>query len=145
MTVQVGDALPELTVVVDPERMKTMAALLRDPNMIHLDPLVSAGLGFGERVVNQGPINLGYLQTVLAGWAGGADRVLASRFRFAHPVFGGDRVVAGGRVTAVSTGEGTAECALWLDVVRPDERVRAVSGTATVAIDTVAVDQSGAP
>lgn len=127
----VGDELPPFTAVADPEHMKTVAALLGDPNMIHLDPNVSAALGFGERVVNQGPINLGWVHTMLVRWAGGADRVRSSRFRFRDNVFGGERVVAGGRVTAVGSGE--IECEVWLDVERDGVVVRAVSGTAVVA------------
>ncbi|MET0190910.1 MAG: MaoC/PaaZ C-terminal domain-containing protein [Pseudonocardia sediminis] len=124
----VGDALPDLVVEsVDPERMKTMAALLRDPNMIHLEPAEAARHGLGDRVVNQGPINMGYVQTMLAHAAGGVDRVRATAFRFLANVHAGDRVVAGGRVTAVRDGE--VDCEVWLDVTGG---ARALSGTATL-------------
>ncbi|MDN5914364.1 MAG: MaoC family dehydratase [Pseudonocardia sp.] len=124
----VGDLLPEFVVdSVDPERMKTMAALLRDPNMIHLDPAETARLGMGARVVNQGPINLGYVQTMLARAAGGVDRVRATSFRFEANVHAGDRVVAGGRVTALRPDEGEIDCEVWLDVTGGS---RALSGTA---------------
>ena len=36
----------------------------------------------GDRPVNQGPLNMGYLMTMLARWAGGRDRVLDFRVRF---------------------------------------------------------------
>lgn len=132
----VGDELPPLHAVADLGHMKTVAALLRDPNMIHLDPRVSAALGFGERVVNQGPISMGWVHTMLVRWAGGADRVRSSRFRFRDNVFGGERVVAGGRVTAVEAGEVECrvECEVWLDVERDGGLVRAVSGTAVLAL-----------
>ena len=124
----VGDLLPELVVdSVDPDRMKTMAALLRDPNMMHLDPAETARLGLGDRVVNQGPINLGYVQTMLAHAAGGVDRVRATSFRFLANVHAGDRVVAGGQVTAVREGE--IDCEVWLDVTGSG---RALSGSATL-------------
>ena len=132
---KVGDPLPELVVAcVDPARMRTMAALLRDPNMIHLDPAETARLGMGDRVVNQGPINLGYVQTMLAGFAGGVDRVRATTFRFLGVVHAGDRVVAGGRITAVRPGaDGGREvdCEVWLDVV---DGPRALTGSATVTV-----------
>lgn len=131
-SVRPGDALPDLVVEsVDPERMKTMAALLRDPNMIHLDPAETARLGMGDRVVNQGPINMGYVQTMLAGAAGGVDRVRRTSFRFLANVHAGDRVVAGGRVTAVRDGAAGREvdCEVWLDV---SGGARALSGTATL-------------
>ncbi|MBW0105040.1 MaoC family dehydratase [Pseudonocardia sp. KRD-291] len=111
--------------------MKTMAALLRDPNMIHLEPGEAARHGLGDRVVNQGPINMGYVQTMLARAAGGVDRVRATSFRFLANVHAGDRVVAGGTVTAVRQGDGGEEidCEVWLDVTGG---ARALSGTATL-------------
>jgi acyl dehydratase len=136
MTPRVGDALPEWVVEsVDPEKMKLMAALLRDPNPIHLDIEAVRLVGLGERVVNQGPSNLGYVQNMLIVWVGGADRIRAMSMRFAANVFAGDRVVAGGRVAAVR--EGLADCEVWLDAFRPGDGdpVRALSGTATVVCD----------
>ncbi|WP_214405256.1 MaoC family dehydratase [Pseudonocardia lacus] len=126
-----GDALPPLTVTVEPAALRTMAALLRDPNPIHLDPAASAALGFGRRLVVQGPITLGYVQTMLVAFAGGADRVLGTRARFVGAVYAGERVVAGGQVTEVRA-DGV-ECAVWLDVERPAEVVRALDGTARIA------------
>lgn len=149
-----GDALPPVEATADPAAMKTMAALLRDPNMIHLDPAVAESLGFGRHVVVQGPILMGWVYTMLVRAAGGADRVLDTRFRFRQAVFGGERVVAGGEVTAITSrrgrpelgnprgrrgpvaGQGAAgpgdvvECSVWLDVHRPAGPVRALSGTA---------------
>jgi acyl dehydratase len=129
VNVQVGSAIPEFVVdSVDPGKMKITAALLRDPNMIHLDPAVTEALGMGSRVVNQGPLNLGYIHTMLAAWAGGDECVLSSRFRFHGNVLAGDRVIAGGRVTAVRA-DGAVECEVWLDVTGGS---RVVSGTAVV-------------
>ena len=71
-----GDPLPELVIdPVDPEKMKTMAALLRDPNPIHWDVDVVRQLGMGDRPVNQGPNNMAYLVNLLAAFAGGYERV----------------------------------------------------------------------
>lgn len=122
-----GEPLPGLSLEVRPEPMKVMAAVLRDPNMIHLDPAETARLGMGDRQVNQGPLNLGYLQTVLAGYAGGVDRIRSTTFRFHGPVHAGDRVVASGVVTGRS-GDGV-ECMVWLDV---EGGGRAVTGTAVL-------------
>ncbi|MCE0764669.1 hypothetical protein LWC35_17380 [Pseudonocardia kujensis] len=121
---KVGDLLAQRVVEsVDPEKMKIAAALLRDPNMIHLDPAVTERLGMGSRVVNQGPLNLGYVHTLLEGYG----QVVASRFRFHGNVVAGDRVVAGGRVTAVD-GD-LVDCEVWLDVTGG---ARAVSGTVRI-------------
>lgn len=151
---KLGQALEPLEAVADPAAMKTMAALLRDPNMIHLDPAVSEALGFGPRVVNQGPISMGWVHSMLARAAGGPENVVSTRIRFHDMVFSGERVVAGGEVTAIvarrgqrGVGRGVGpeqdteeldvarrgdivECAVWLDVQRPDGPVRALSGTA---------------
>jgi 3-hydroxybutyryl-CoA dehydratase len=137
MSIEAGDLLPSWTVEsVDPEKMKIMAALLRDPNPIHLDPAAARALGLGDRVVNQGPVNFGYVQNMLAAWAGGPGRIRAISLRLTAIVLAGDRVAAGGRVTSVSSG-GVVECAVWLDVLeragsplRPP--LRALAGTATV-------------
>lgn len=127
----VGEPLPGHTVVVEPGPMKVMAALLRDPNMIHLDPAETARVGLGGRVVNQGPLNLGYVQTMLAARAGGVDRIRSTSFRFHGPVHAGDRVTAGGVLTG--SGPEGARCAVWLDVTGDGRPRRVVSGTAVLA------------
>jgi 3-hydroxybutyryl-CoA dehydratase len=134
--VKVGDELPQRVVDVRPEPMKVTAALLRDPNMIHLDPAVTEALGLGPRVVNQGPLNLGYVHTLLEE----RGRVVASRFRFHGNVLAGDRVVAGARVTAVA-GD-LVDCEVWLDVTGGS---RAVSGTARIRVDRGALARSAPP
>ena len=128
----VGEHLPELRISsVDPERMKTMALLLRDANDIHFDVESVIALGLGDRVVNQGPINLGYVLRMLADWAGGDDRIRGFESRFLTNVFAGDTVVAGGRVSSVmpDRGRATVHVEVWLDHL--DGR-RAVDGKAVV-------------
>lgn len=131
--VQVGTELPPWELVVDAEKMKVMAALLADPNPIHFDPRALAALGMDERPVNQGPLNMGYLQTMLARWAGGRDRLLSFRVRFRGNVLAGDTVRAHGRVSALRPTEGgqVATCEISLDVVGGGV---ALSGTADVLI-----------
>jgi acyl dehydratase len=46
---------------VDSERMREFAVLLADPNPIHLEPEAVRARGLGDRVVNQGPANFGYV------------------------------------------------------------------------------------
>jgi 3-hydroxybutyryl-CoA dehydratase len=108
--------------------------VLDDPNPIHLDPEAVRALGLGDRVVNQGPANLGYLLDLLHEVAP-TGRVADVRVRFMANVLGGDRVIAAGRVEAV---EEDAEarrlrCAIWLDV---DGGARALEGTATLIVPT---------
>lgn len=129
-----GTVLPELEVEVDPEKMKVMAALLADPNPIHFDTRALARLGLEERPVNQGPLNMGYLQTMLARWAGGRDRLLTFKVRFQGNVLGGDRVRAHGVVTEVRDTERgrVASCDITLEVVGG---AVALSGTADVLLE----------
>lgn len=135
MTVEVGTELPvRIVEKVDIAEMKTMAALLQDPNPIHWDPESTKSLGMGERTVNQGPINMAYVMNMLVAWADNdPSRLRGINLRFMANVFNGDKVTAGGTVTGVREvgGERLADCEVWLDV---EGSGRALSGTATVAL-----------
>jgi acyl dehydratase len=135
MDVDVGTEIPPRIVEqVGSAEMKTMAALLQDPNPIHWDSAATRALGMGERVVNQGPINMSYVMNALVAWAGNdPSRLRAITLRFMANVFEGDRVEASGTVTAVRdvNGERLADCDVWLDVVGGS---RALAGTAVVAL-----------
>ncbi|WP_420433192.1 MaoC/PaaZ C-terminal domain-containing protein [Candidatus Poriferisocius sp.] len=127
----VGDELPRLAIeAVDAEKMKTMAALLADSNPIHWDVATVKELGMGDQPVNQGPNNLGYVMNMLGDWAGGAERIQQIRVRFLDNVFAGDRLEAGGTITAVGD-DGTVDCDVWLarDGTHP-----VLAGTATVSM-----------
>jgi acyl dehydratase len=131
MIVQVGDEIPEWTMAsVDPARMKTMAAILRDPYPVHWDRDANAAFGLGGRVINQGPLNLGYVVNMLLAWAG-PTCVRRLTVSFGRPVLDGDQVTARGRVTAVheQDGEQLATCDVWL--YRESEVV--VTGVAVIA------------
>ncbi len=121
-----GRSLPEWTMPsVDEARMRTMAALLRDPYPVHWDRTANRAPGLEGRLVNQGPLNLAYVANMLLAWAGPAAlrRLTVS---FGRPVLDGDRVVAGGCVR--ERVDGAAVCDVWL--ARGVEHV--VSGTAVV-------------
>jgi acyl dehydratase len=127
----VGHVIPPLVIEsVDPQRMKTMAAILRDPYPIHWDRIAVASMGFGQRTVNQGPLNLGYIANMLMAWAGD-DSIRRLTVQFHARVLDCDRVVAGGIVDAVvMTDDGwNATCSVWL--ARQDETI--VSGIAHVS------------
>lgn len=134
MSVEVGTQIGAYEVEVDAQRMKVMVALLADPNPIHFDPRVLARLGMDERPVNQGPLNMGYLQTMLARWAGGRERLLTFQVRFQGNVLAGDRVRAEGTVARLRTDERgrIATCDIRLDVVGG---ATVLTGTAEVLID----------
>jgi acyl dehydratase len=134
MTWKPGALLQPL--VVDPVRadlMVPMAAILDDPNPIHLDARVVRDLGYGDRVINQGPSNCGYVMNMIR--AAVPDGQLASfKARFLGNVFGGDRVVAHGTVTQV-TDDGAATL-LALDVwLENGAGAKVLDGTASVVIE----------
>ena len=132
MNVQIGDTVPPWTMEsVEAARMRTMAAILRDPYQVHWDRAGNERLGFGARVINQGPLNLSYLVNMIHAWAGpGSVRRLT--VAFARPVLDEDCVTARGTVLALADvgGERHATCEIWLD--RDGEKV--VTGTAVVAV-----------
>lgn len=125
-------SIAPLTVAsVDAQRMKTMAALLRDPYPIHWDVEAVRAAGHGDRPVNQGPLNLAYVANLLMAWAGdGAIRRLTVAFH--GRVFAGDTVTAAGEVdeVVIVDGERRARCSVRL--LRGDDLI--VSGTAEVGL-----------
>ena len=132
--VQPGTEIPSLVIEeVGTEQMKTVAALLHDPNPIHFDVESVQALGMGDRVVNQGPNNMAYVVNMLGDWAGGPGRVRALRVRFLGNVLGGDRLTARGTVTGVreEDGERLADLDVWLERAEDD---RVLDGTAVVAL-----------
>ena len=114
MNPAVGDKIPEWVMdSVSAERMRTMAAILRDPNPVHWDrdAVDSLPLGLGQRTINQGPLGLSYMVNMLHAWAGaGCLRRLV--MRFPQVVLDGERVVARGEISALreEDGEPLADC-----------------------------------
>ena len=136
--VETGTEIPAWTMDhVDPARMKTMAAILRDPYSVHWDRAGNEALGLQGRVINQGPLNLGYIVNMLLAWAGPSS-IRRLTVSFGRPVLDGDRVIAGGRVDSIqdADGERRATCTVWLK--RDDETV--VGGTAVVCVDSTSAD-----
>ena len=128
----VGDEIPPWTMeLVDPARMKTMAAILRDPYTVHWDRTANERLGVGARVINQGPLNVGYIANMLIAWAG-PSCIRRLTLAFGRPVLDGEMVTARGIVTDIRSvdGESLATSDVWLD--RAGERV--VTGTAVIAM-----------
>lgn len=119
MTITPGDLLPTLLIgPVDPAPMKVMALLLRDPNPIHLDPVAAGRYSGDGRVINQGPISLGYVTTMLAEWAGADLAIRSLDCRYMANVRAGDRLSVSGRIRAVrSDGVGpVVTCDVWVDI-----------------------------
>jgi acyl dehydratase len=133
-TVEVGDDIPPWTMAeVDPARMRTMAAILRDPYPVHWDRVANEAFGLGGRVINQGPLNLSYIANMLMAWAG-PTCVRRLTVSFGRPVLDGDHVTAKGRVVDLEDhdGELRATCDVWLE--RDGEAV--VTGSAVVSLSS---------
>ena len=136
MKVAVGDAIPPFRMErVTPERMKTTAAIFRDPFPVHWDREATRAMGFEGRLLNQSPLNLGYVINMLLSWAG-PTCIRRLRAEFPLPVFDGDRVTAGGVVADLvqRDDEVVAVCDLWLD---RDDGSRTVSARAWVALPSL--------
>ena len=135
MTWAVGDAIPEWVMEeVSAERMRTMAALLRDPNPLHWDrdAVAALPLGLGRRTINQGPLGLSYMVNMLHTWAGpGCIRRMVTRFP--QVVLDGERVVARGSIQSLRSvdGELLADCEVRLE---HDQRGVLLEGEVTVAL-----------
>lgn len=129
-----GESIPDFIVEsVDPQRMKTMAAILRDPYRVHWDRAATSTMGLGGRVINQGPLNLSYIVNALHAFAGpGCIRRLTVAFH--SPVFDGDRVVAGGQVCGKSSPDrqGGRTVKVWLKRGTPKSGEILVSGEAVI-------------
>jgi len=130
--IEVGQQLePFVIESVDPEAMKTMAAILQDPNPIHFDTKVTRQLGLGDHPVNQGPTNLTWLTEFVQRFAGGPDRLVTLKVRFLGNVFGGERFQCTGTVSAVDHQTGRAE----LEVGATSNGRPALGGKAIITID----------
>jgi acyl dehydratase len=128
---QVGQQLESLVIeAVDPARMKTMAAILQDPNPIHYDPSVTQALGLGDRPVNQGPINLTWMIETAVRFAGGPERLVSVKVRFLGNVFAGERFECAGTVSAIDVAAGQAT----LELTATADGRAVLSGIAVVAL-----------
>ncbi|MEM8904898.1 MAG: MaoC/PaaZ C-terminal domain-containing protein [Actinomycetota bacterium] len=134
MRVEVGDVIPpfQLPDGATPERMRTTAAILRDPTPLHWDREYTRARGFEGRLLNQTPLNMGYVLNMLMAWAGPTS-VRRIRARFPNVVLDGSPVATGGSVVAIEEVEGdrVAECEVWCD---RDDEVRCLVATAWVTL-----------
>ena len=86
MTIETGFEIPPWDMPsVSPDRMKTMAAILRDPYPVHWDPRVVEQIGLGKRTINQGPLGLSYMINMLHDWTG-IGSIKRLRMTFPLPV-----------------------------------------------------------
>lgn len=131
MDIKVGDEIPSWDMPhVSAARMRTMAAILRDPNPVHWDRRVVAQMGRGDHTINQGPLGLSYMINMLHAWTGPTS-VRRIFMKFPMAIFDADHVTAMGKVTAVreENGERLIDCDIWL---HREGSNKPLAGTATV-------------
>lgn len=97
---------------VEAELMRPMAVVLDDPNEIHLDPAVVRALGYGDRTINQGPANCGYVIDVLRAQFS-EKRLERFTARFLGNVFSGDVLTVNGTVRPGD--EGVLHCSVVME------------------------------
>lgn len=128
---EVGQQLdPFVIEAVDPRRIKTVAAILRDPTPTHLDPAATRARGMGDRLMTQGALNMTWLAEAAVRVAGGRERLASFRVRFLDNVFAGERFECGGTVTAVDADAGEAS----LELLASANGRPVLSGTAVIRI-----------
>jgi acyl dehydratase len=138
--------IPPWSIEVSAQRMKTMAAILRDPYPVHWDAAAVQAAGLGDKVINQGPLNLGYVANMLMDWAGD-DAIRRLHVSFPGRVHDGDHVTARATVLRLDEvdGETRAVCAVELvtdiDGAEPEVTLR---GQAEVAVSASLLAAAGA-
>ncbi|MEH6622759.1 MULTISPECIES: MaoC/PaaZ C-terminal domain-containing protein [Dietzia] len=114
-TTAAGEVLPSRTLPISRDDLRCYAEASGDHNPIHLDDAAAQALGL-PGVVAHGMLTSALAIGVVAEWAGGADRVLATSFRFAGPVVvpadAPARLEVGGTVKKVADDGSTADVAL---------------------------------
>ncbi len=132
---KIGDSIPQwIMASVSAERMRTMAAILRDPNPLHWDrdAVDKLSLGLGKRTINQGPLGLSYLVNMLHEWMG-PECIKRLYITFPQVVLDEDRVIANGTIATLREehGEQLADCDIWLE---HSERGVLLEGRATIQL-----------
>ena len=112
---QPGEAIPSRSLQITREDLRRYADASGDHNPIHLSDEAARELGL-PGVVAHGMLTAALAVGVVAEWAGGADRVLATAIRFAGPVVvpadAPAQLEVAGTVRNVSDDGSTADVAL---------------------------------
>ena len=115
--VEVGQELPELARVVTAADVKAYADAGGDQNPLHRDDAFARSVGF-PGIIAHGMFTMGHMATAVVAWVGDAEAVTSISAQFRAPVFMGEQIVAGGRVTAIDADAGIATLELWVRLER---------------------------
>lgn len=114
---EVGTELPPSPRQVRREDVRAYADASGDQNPLHQRDDVARAAGF-PGIVAHGMFTMGHLASCLTAWLGDASVLHRLRAQFRAPVFLGETIVAGGRVTSLDHRERTATVELWVTVER---------------------------
>jgi acyl dehydratase len=132
--VHVGDELPVLRRVVTREDVRAYAEAGGDRNPLHLDDAFARTVGF-PGIIAHGMFTMGHMAACVVAWAGDPAAVVRVSAGFRAPVFMGEELVAGGRVTAMDPDARTATLETRVAVERDGETLWPVKkGSATVQL-----------
>ena len=124
----VGDALPELKVIITARTVVQGAASTRDWQPQHHDHAWALERAGTKDIFLNTPNQAGWIERYLTDWTGPTGRLGRLKFRMRRPVFPGDTLTFNGTVSALE--DGWVEVELLLTVA--DET--ATECTARVAI-----------
>ena len=108
-TYEVGDELPEITIMLTQKVITRYAEASGDHNPLHIDPAFAAKTQFGGTIAH-GMLVLAYISQIMA-WAFGDNWSDSGRLkvRFRGAARPGDAVTASGRVVTIEDGKTTCE------------------------------------
>jgi hydroxyacyl-ACP dehydratase HTD2-like protein with hotdog domain len=98
--VDVGDAIPALTVTVDETQMFFFSAATYNGHRIHYDKEWARDREGYDDVLVQGPLQAALLSRVLTDWIGGDGRLVAFSVQNRAVAYPGQELTFGGVVTA---------------------------------------------
>jgi hydroxyacyl-ACP dehydratase HTD2-like protein with hotdog domain len=124
--VNVGDAIPVLTVTVDETQMFFFSAATYNGHRIHYDKAWARDTEGYDDVLVQGPLQAALLSRALTDWVGGAGRLVAFSVQNRAIAYPGQALTFGGVITGKRPDGLDIFCRHGDDVLMP--------GTATVAL-----------
>lgn len=131
--VEVGQAIPELVVTVDPVQMFYFSAATYNGHRIHYDRKWATEVEGYPDIVVQGPLQAALLARAVTDWIGGAGRLVRYAVQNRGSAFAGDELRFSGTVTGKRVEGGRGLVDLELRGAKADGQLL-MPGTATVAL-----------
>ncbi len=130
--VQIGDALPTLTVTVDERQLFFFSAATYNGHRIHYDKDWARNVEGYDNVLVQGPLQAALLARAITDWIGGRGRLVEYAVQNRAIAVAGDELSFGGVVTAKRFDD--SDGLVDLDIAGRRGDTVLMPGTATVAL-----------